>query len=641
MRWRTTYVLALVAGLAMSGMGLARPAAAAGTPAFSIDSVTIQEQDGGIGSLRFTVTLQNSPPGGASVQYQTSPVSATEKPSSSQCDTTHDYVQTFGSIALNATTTQGFVDVNICSDHADEPDETFNVTLFSPTNGATASGPGVGTILDNDPTPTLTVSNASVTEGNSGTNPRTIPVSLSNPSGSNVTFDYATQPSGTATPGTTSCTGTADYVTSSGSVTIPANATAPSTPLTIPICGDPVDEANQTFKLRISNVVHATGPSSDRTITILDDDATTSTISVNDRTANESTGTMTFTVAATPPPGAPITVSFSTAPIPGGATAGSSCTSGVDYISRTSSVTIPANAGGANVSITLCDDAIDENTETFALNLTSAPGSGGITDSQGIGSITDNDPTPTLKFTTGRTQFEGNTGHRNMAFIWTLTNAGSLQASGRPITFTFATADGTAVGGACGTTGVDYSTVNRTVTINPGSRVGSVSVPVCGDVVAEATETFTFSVSNLVNAVAGNLAGTGTIKNDDGPALRIVDRSVTEGNSGQKRVSITINFDAGAPAAGKVKFALSGAAVKGTRKTCALDVAGVDYLAPNPSSVSFAAGVRSVTISFDICGNTQFELDDPIDITIDSADWFSVGDGSGSLTIVNDDPFPG
>jgi hypothetical protein len=326
------------------------------------------------------------------------------------------------------------------------------------------------------------------------------------------------------------------------------------------------------------------------------------------------------------------------------ATAGTSCTTNVDYLTRTGNVVIPAGSTSATVAITLCDDALDENSETFTLNLTSQLGAAGISDDQGTGTITDNDPTPVLTVSSSRTVTEGNSGTRNLQVTWTLTNDGSLQESGRTVTFRIATANGTAVAGTCGSGGADYESVNRTVTINPGSRVGVVVIRVCGDTTVEAGETLTWTVTNIVNATPSSTTGNGvgTIRNDDGAAITITDRSVTEGNgNSQLSTGLTINFASPAPAAGTVTFSLGGTAIGASGTLCGAASNGTDYLRRTTSPVSFAAGATSVNVNFYVCRDSQFELDDRIEVTLVTADWFSIADSLGVLTIVNDDPLPG
>src|SRR4029079_8456892 len=79
------------------------------------------------------------------------------------------------------------ITVPVCDDLLDENDEIFFVRLSAPVN-ATLNGPGVATatIHDNDPPPVLTISNPSVTEGDSGSLNAVFTVTISAPSGKQV-----------------------------------------------------------------------------------------------------------------------------------------------------------------------------------------------------------------------------------------------------------------------------------------------------------------------------------------------------------------------------------------------------------------------------------------------------------------------
>ena len=59
--------------------------------------------------------------------------------------------------------------VLVNGDLLDEANETFFVNLSNPSNVTIADGQGVGTITDNDPLPTVSVNDVTVTEGNGGT----------------------------------------------------------------------------------------------------------------------------------------------------------------------------------------------------------------------------------------------------------------------------------------------------------------------------------------------------------------------------------------------------------------------------------------------------------------------------------------
>ncbi len=62
-------------------------------------------------------------------------------------------------------------------------------------------------------------------------------------------------------------------------------------------------------------------------------------------------------------------------------------------------------------------------------------------------------------------------------------------------TVNFATSNGTGTGGAACTAGVDYISVNQNVTFNPTETFKTVNVPVCGDTLAEITETVNLTLT--------------------------------------------------------------------------------------------------------------------------------------------------
>jgi hypothetical protein len=89
-------------------------------------------------------------------------------------------------------------------------------------------------------------------------------------------------------------------------------------------------------------------------------------------------------------------------------------------------------------------------------------------------------------------------------------------ATGRTVSVNYFTADFNASsGGTCGTPGVDYEPVSGTLTFQPGSFQMFVPVKICGDKSAEANETFSFNLTNVVNALIGDGQAIGQINNDD------------------------------------------------------------------------------------------------------------------------------
>src|SRR5439155_6667140 len=119
-----------------------------------------------------------------------------------------------------------------------EGNESFTLGLQNAVNAGLAKPVGVGTILDDDALPAISIKGVAVTEGNSGTTAAVFHVSLSSPSTMAVTLQYATA-DGTAT------IADADYLPASGTLTFPAGVT--TLPVIVLVNGDLRYEATETF----------------------------------------------------------------------------------------------------------------------------------------------------------------------------------------------------------------------------------------------------------------------------------------------------------------------------------------------------------------------------------------------------------
>jgi hypothetical protein len=93
----------------------------------------------------------------------------------------------------------------------------------------------------------ISISNATVKEGNAGTTQIIFNVTLSMQSDETVFVSYSTA-NGTATGGT-SCTAGVDYITQNGTVTFDPGDT--SEPITILVCGDTTKEQNESFTVNL------------------------------------------------------------------------------------------------------------------------------------------------------------------------------------------------------------------------------------------------------------------------------------------------------------------------------------------------------------------------------------------------------
>ena len=137
-----------------------------------------------------------------------------------------------------------------------------------------------GTIVDDDATPTLSITSPSAPEGNAGTSVMNFVVSLSAISGQDVTFTRATA-DGSAT------TANNDYVAIGAAL---ATIQAGQLSLTIPVTinGDTAFEGNETFSVNLTGITNATPGTLSGTGTIQEDDQQPTTTTITSDTPDPS-----------------------------------------------------------------------------------------------------------------------------------------------------------------------------------------------------------------------------------------------------------------------------------------------------------------------------------------------------------------
>jgi len=118
--------------------------------------------------------------------------------------------------------------------------------------------------------PSLSVSDATVTEGNAGTVNAVFTVTLSAASAQTVTVSYATA-NGSASAGS-------DYAAASGTLTFAPGTTSQT--VTVAVTGDTLPEANETFLVNLGSPTNATIAKGQGQGTILNDDAAPGSITV-------------------------------------------------------------------------------------------------------------------------------------------------------------------------------------------------------------------------------------------------------------------------------------------------------------------------------------------------------------------------
>jgi chitinase len=259
----------------------------------------------------------------------------------------------------------------------------------------------------------VSLSSASVTEGDSGQTSMVFTASVANPPSAPITMRFATsanhttlQP-GDATPGS-ACGGTVDFVAVDGTITIPANANPPQVTVSVPVCGDTAIEGNETFTAVVSNVQGAGAYCLEVCAShglIVDNDTAQPlpiqappSLSVANASAGEGNELFTphsrlyFVVSLSAASTNTVTVGYGTLQKGTGsvATGGPSCLPGVDFI--TTSGTLQFNPGETHktVIVQVCGDTLNEPNETMLLRLSNPTGAT-IADGIGVGTIVDDD----------------------------------------------------------------------------------------------------------------------------------------------------------------------------------------------------------------------------------------------------------
>jgi hypothetical protein len=343
-------------------------------PALSVGDVSIAEGNAGTSVATFTVTM--SAVQATAVKFDIATANVTASAGS-------DYVAASATaVRIPAGKTSRTFAVTINGDTASEGDEIFFVNLSNPVGVAIADGQAVGTITNDDAaaTPTLSIADASVAEGNSGTKVLTFTVSLSPSAAGEVTYDIATS-NGTATAGS-------DYVAASlAGQSIAAGATSKTFAVTIN--GDATQEANETFNVTLSNVVGATLGDGSAAGTITNDDGSgggTPSISIADVSmaeGNSLSKQMTFTVKLSAAASTAVTYTI--------ATANGTALAPGDYTAKTSTgQSIAAGATSKTFTVAVKGDRVVEPNETFTVNISAVTGAT-VGDGQAVGTITNDD----------------------------------------------------------------------------------------------------------------------------------------------------------------------------------------------------------------------------------------------------------
>ena len=198
-----------------------------------------------------------------------------------------------------------------------------------------------------------------------------------------------------------------------------------------------------------------------------------------------------FGVTLSAPSGLPVSAEY--------ATAAGTAMPGEDYETATGTLNIAPGETSTTVDVTIVADDVHEAEEMFSVELSGAMYSM-LDDGSAVGTITDDDPPPTLAI--GDSSASESSGQ--MTFTVTKSGPTALDAS-----VSWATSNGSAMAGE------DYASSSGDVTFAPGETSMTISVPIMADDRYEGEETFTVTLSGSSNSTLADATATGTITDDD------------------------------------------------------------------------------------------------------------------------------
>lgn len=338
----------------------------------SIRDVSIVEGNSGTTNAVFNVTLSQASSSPVTVNYATADGTATVLG--------NDYSALSGTLTFNPGETSKTIAVAVKGDLLNEANETFFLNLSGATNALIANNQGLGTILDDDAT--LSISNANIVEGNSGRRTVVFTVNLSKAIAQAITVNYATA------NGTSAVLGN-DYLATSGSLTFNAGETSKT--ISVEVVGDTINEIDETFFVNLSNATNAAISRGQGIGTIQDDDPTISINGVSTVEGNRGTRNFSFTVRLSKASDQTITVQYATADGNSATAANNATTANNDYRATSGILTFNPGVISQTITVQVVGDRISEGNESFLVNLSNATGNASLIRSQGIGTILNDD----------------------------------------------------------------------------------------------------------------------------------------------------------------------------------------------------------------------------------------------------------
>lgn len=290
------------------------------------------------------------------------------------------------------------------------------------------------------------------------------------------------------------------------------------------------------------------------------------------------------------------------------------------------------------VTVSIADDAVYENDETFRLRLFD-PVNAFFFDADNhvvaekvvLGTILDDGDRPHVN---AHEDVSVDEAAGTLTLLATLSNA-----SEREVVVAYATANITASAGVA--PAGDYVAASGNLTFAPNATTASVTVAVTTDSLDEANETFAVNLSSATNAVLDDASTVVTIVDDDGaPTISIADASgVSEGTAGTP-ANATLTLSLSAVSGQDVVVNVHTWDYTLTNPLGAA-TAGSDYTALSDFAVTIPAGSTTATVTVAILHDTVDEVTEEFFVGLSSPQNVQIADGEARVTISDNDAAPG
>ena len=543
-------------------------------PTVSLSSST-EAVGEGAGSVSLTVSLSAASGKEVTVDYATADGTAASG---------SDYTAASGTLTFSAGDTSKTLTVSITDDSVDEPNETFTVSLSSPSNATLGSTDSSTVTIEDDDAASarvdLSVSPASIREDAGATTMRVT-----------GTLDAGAR---------TDSTGVSVSVGGqAATLTIAAEQTSGYVDVSFTPANNTLDEPDRS--------VSVTGSAAGLTVTGTsftvedDDDPPTVSLSSSTEAVGEGAGSASLTVSLSAASGKEVTVDY--------ATADGTAASGSDYTAASGTLTFSAGDTSKTLTVSITDDSVDESNETFTVGLSSPSNATlGSTDSSTVTIEDDDAASARVDLSISPASIREDAGATTMRVT------GTLDAAAR----TDSTSVSVSVGGQAAT---------LTIAAEQTSGYVDVSFTPANNTLDEPDR----SVSVTGSAAGLTVTDTSfTVEDDDDPPTVSLSSSTEAVGEGAGSVSLTVSLSA---ASGK-EVTVDYATADGTAAS------GSDYTADS-DTLTFSAGDMSKTLTVSITDDSVDESNETFTVSLSSPSNAALGStDSSTVTIEDDDASP-